>query len=125
VSYRLNYVQYELAPQRIADVAELKSRMARGELLYWTMIYPPHALLVDPEKRIVTRLAFFRPLWGLQRSRQIRHDRYDGTYQVFLPTTPALEEARARESSATIHAAACAGSATPARGELPHFEPSI
>lgn len=95
-----NNVEVELEPFVVKDAAELKSRMAKGALLYWTMVRPAHAVLFDPEKKTVAQLAFFKPLWGLQRSKQIRHDRYDGIYQVFLPTTPALEKASAAQAEA-------------------------
>lgn len=121
--YRLNNAEYEVEPQRISDVAELKSRMARGGLLYWTMIRPAHALLVDPQTQRIARLAFFRPLWGLQRSNQIRHDRYDGIYQVLVPTAPALERDRAAAQAAAIEAPLTASGAVP--GAPPLFKPSI
>ena len=87
--WRLNDTDYELAPGRIKNVSELTSRMARGALLYWTMLPPAHAVLLDPATRTVSQLAFFRPLWGLQRSNQIRHDRHEGSYQVLVSTAPA------------------------------------
>lgn len=91
---QLNQRIVEVEPRRIMDVAELKRRMADGALLYWTMVHPKHAVLYDPSTDKVAQLAFFSPLWGLQRGNQIRHDRYDGIYQVFVPTTPAREKHR-------------------------------
>lgn len=92
---QLNDEVFDLEPCRIQDVSELKRRMANGALLYWTMLRPAHAVLVDPAQRTVAQLNFFKPLWGLERSKQIRHDRYDGIYQVFVPTSLAIQR-RAR-----------------------------
>jgi len=97
---KLNDKVFDLEPRRIMDVAELKRRMANGALLYWTMIRPAHAVLLDPEKNTVAQLAFFSKLWGLQRGKQIRHDRHDGIYQVFVPTSPVLEKHQAASKAA-------------------------
>jgi len=124
VRWRLNDAEYELVAHRIANVTELRAHMAKGALLYWTMVRPAHALLLDPERRTVAQLAFFKPLWGLQRSRQIRQDRYDGIYQVFVPTAPATEPARAAQRPETPRGGQLAPP-TAADHEGPHFEPRI
>jgi len=94
MDFKLNDQVLEFEPRRIMDVATLKQRMAKGALLYWTMVKPAHAVLYDPTTNKVAQLAFFSKLWGLQRGNLIRHDRYEGIYQVFVPTTPARERNR-------------------------------
>jgi hypothetical protein len=127
--FRLNDKVVEYEPRRITDVAELQRRMARGALLYWTMVRPKHAVLFDPEQQTVAQLGVFRELWSLQRSNKIRHDRYEGIYQVFVPTTKAESACAARlqaDPSDTLFAqSAPAESASAAGVESILFNPSI
>ena len=118
--WRLNDTEYELATHRIQNVTELKSRMAQGGLLYWTMLRPAHALLLDPQTGTLAQLAFFKPLWALQRSNQIRQDRHEGIYQVFVTTMPTLEKAASAHAADTQFA-----QSTLAEREPVTFNPSI
>jgi hypothetical protein len=92
VQFKLNTRLVEIEPQRIMNVAELQRRMSNGAVVYWTMVKPAHAVLYDPSTDTVAQIAFFSKLWGLQRGDRIRHDHYDGIYQVFVPTTPSREK---------------------------------